>query len=222
LYGDDADATAHLALYLALGPWVGDSAPQRRIPWEMAINFRSTSEFLADEKGETYLETSNGAINYPLTRYVRGLARTFGKLSSAGGGRDRNGTIDRRLGGECLTIDGTADVEIQVDLPAPGLYEIWLVGGNYDGSFSTAPNTFRIKDNNTAIWEITSSPGSNRGHDLIGSTSDATGLAAALNQERSPVRLLFRTTILKVLVVHQGTTGVINHLRVREVIPSGG
>src|SRR5205809_595690 len=90
--------------------------------WDKGFNFRDSIGYVTDGTNETYVRDTGDV--YPVTRN----AVTFGWNSNLGGA-DRNSAIDRRLAGLNYSSPGTS-FTFQVDLTAPGTYDISLALGD--------------------------------------------------------------------------------------------
>jgi hypothetical protein len=169
------------------------------VPFDIGINFRSTSGYVADGANETYCL----ADIYPVTR--GGV--TFGwVITGAVDSRDRDSGNDRRLAGINFTTNN-ADY-FRLDLPAAGTYDVHLAMG--DATFSGAVS-YDVKDTTTLLFSTTGS--TSAGNKFKDATDTEYSNAAWPGSEAASTQT-FATTQLRVQHTGGGVNDVIAHLRV--------
>lgn len=179
------------------------------------FNFRSTSGFIVDPSGTTYV--ASGAYAYPQTR--NGI--TFGWTTNSFSFRDRDNTINPRVAGFAL-IDPSSPQTFRVDLPSAGQYDIGCAMG--DASNAQDIQYIEIFDNTTSLLVMQSPAGTtafNYYYDIGGTQypSDAAWFSGQVFR-----RLTFASTTLFAVI---GKSGVgVNHcfahLDVNSVSGGGG
>lgn len=217
LYGDDADATAHLALYAAFGPWVGDDSPSRaREPWSVAVSFRATTEYVSDEE-ELY---DIGGV-YPVTRYWKGRAVTFGWDVAPSTMADNANTGDRRIAGSARADDSFTR-NWRLDLPHPGLFEVELVRGRWTNSQASAGH-YSLRDNDAAMFQILDDNAPLQTGGALGDIIGGWHLGSSWPQYGAgrTVRVLTRTNILNVRITGVTAGAHIAYIRVRHIPQAG-
>ena len=130
--------------------------------WQQGFDFRSTSNFVTDPPGDTYVLATTA---YP----TKGNGVTYGWLkTSLEQGRNRNAGVDPRLAGVNLITNGSP-ATFYVDVPAPGTYNLSL--GMGDDSYEDCWKQCLIQflDGNTVVATVS------EGLINLGNFYDATG-----------------------------------------------
>ena len=96
--------------------------------WAIGFDFRSSSDFVSDPPGDTYVLSST---SYPTTFNGVSFGWANTNLVQA---RDRNNQLDPRLAGINFALNGSP-ATFYVDLPASGIYSLSLAMG--DAGYST-------------------------------------------------------------------------------------
>ncbi len=151
--------------------------------FDIGINFRGTSGFVADGANETYCL----ADAYPTTRG----GFTFGWLSSVSAA-NRSAAVDHRLAG--INFNGAGPDTFQLDLPSAGSTSIYLGLGDASASHTNVSAVF--KDNASTMFTV--------GPvfvDGITAVWDATGTSYTMANwpaSESPMAVVMTTTTLKI------------------------
>lgn len=179
------------------------------------INMRSSAGYVTDGTGQTYLL---GDDSYPVTRGGQTFGYVAGSPGPGGSGgnvRDRSTSIGPELAGLHFTF-GTP-LDLQIDLPATGEYEIHLGLGDTN---NLGNSVTYIYDDTTLLATVDASM------TAANQYGDATEVmhssAANWVANELPVTLTFSTTILRVVTDNVGTFGYINHVAYEATGGGGG
>lgn len=163
------------------------------------ITFRNTPGFVADGPEQTMMSVDgSGNVNtYPTALLIGNSTVNCGSELQTLATQDRASGNDARLAGNCsFTQDGVNFANFRVDLPATGLYNVYISAGDT----AAAANQFiQVYDTNTLIaTPVNSGGGSGAGqyYDALTLRSSAAVWLANL----TPVRGNFATTILRIRV----------------------
>jgi hypothetical protein len=166
--------------------------------FDIGINFRGTSGYVADGANETYCL----ADAYPTTRD----GATFGWLSAVSA-TDRNNALDRRLAG--INFNGAGPDDFRLDLPSTGAITIHVALG--DAGASHTDNKVEIFDNVTSKFAI--GPHPTNGDVAIWDAADVELTAAAWPGSEAGRNETFATTTL-ILRCTAAANWTLMHLRV--------
>ena len=115
--------------------------------WQQGFDFRSTSNFVTDPAGDTYVLPSTA---YP----TKGSGVTYGWVKTSGvSGSNRNAKLDPRLAGINYVSNG-APGTFYVDLPSAGTYNLSLAMG--DATYTQCYTQCQIQflDGNTVLATV--------------------------------------------------------------------
>jgi hypothetical protein len=174
--------------------------------WDKGFNFRATSGYVTDGANETYVINTEV---YPITRN----SVTFGwtAASAQRASANRSTGVDRRLAG-INYLNPPNNSTFQVDLPAPGTYDISMAAGD-----ASDPNHIyaEVYDDTSLLFTVAdAAPGAGNFVDA----NNATYSAANWPANNTARRVVFSSSVLKVLVGNaDGSYHVFAHLFVSQV-----
>ena len=175
---------------------------------DAGFNFRSTSGYVTDGAGQTYVLKTD---SYPTTRDTF----TFGWDAAPSNDRDRDATADVRLAGINYQANASPEAVLRVDLDATGDHDIHLACG--DTASAQYDQYVQFRDGTTAFATIdkTETIAQDNYYDATGtkySEANWPGSETAISHT-------FSSTILRVAVSRDSSgssNSVITHLRVVE------
>ena len=150
-----ARALAKIALVLAMVLFFSERQSTLAQTWQAGFDFRATQGFVTDPAGDyavlgkatLYPTTTNGVT------YGWASAYGYGQLSSY----DLNAAVDPRLAGANAMNNNVSPAVFQVDLPAPGTYNVSLAIGLSNGfpACNNSPCQIEFRDGSTSLFVLT-------------------------------------------------------------------
>lgn len=188
-------------------------------------NFRLDSTYTTDSQDETYVQlrsqgSSQVTDTYPTVRNGQTFGYdAFDSVSSQSANDSQ--TIDHRLAGYHLQSNNGTQARFVVQLPAAGVYDLHLAGGNT--IFAQPAMNFDIYDDQTIIASLYLPSGIGGGLyvDAVNGQYNAQGWPLL----EHPLRLTFASTLFRIRYglsqsqlngTNQGTT-TLNHLRLTQI-----
>ncbi len=183
--------------------------------FDVGFDFRNTLAFVTDPSCCAFEANIGQTADYPTTGTVNGYSVTYGwEFCYYNQARDRSATVDPRIAGVVYIPNGNPSIygTFRVDLPATGIYNIGVAGGDMQYSDVTY---FTAEDGTTPF--ITIGPlntGAGQAYDAAGNIWSASAWPAS----NVMVSHTFTTTIFRVIVAGtsngSGTGSALSNVRI--------